>query len=99
MSDFGSTDQDRQPSGGGRSVPGIGGPGSAETEPDGRGALRLHAGISAIGALLSAFVTVVFLVLLGALVPGIVFAVVTLAAVGWGGWALWRLRRTRARAR
>ena len=79
-------------------MPGIGGPGSEETAPDGQRALRLHAGISAIAAVLSAFVTVVFAVVLDSLTPAIVFAVVTLATIGWGLWAVHRLRRTRGSA-
>ncbi|MBW0102718.1 hypothetical protein [Pseudonocardia sp. KRD291] len=81
-----------------RSVPGIGGPGSSEASPDGQSALKLHAGISVIGALLCAFVTVVFL-WLGSLTPAIVFAVIGLASLGWLGWTLRRRRRGREESR
>lgn len=75
-----------------RHVPGIGGPGATEDAPDGRAALRLHAGISAIGGLLSVFVTLLFFILFGNVVLGVVFAVVAIASFAWGAWALWRLR-------
>lgn len=76
-------------------MPGIGGVDATDTGDRGRSALRLHAGISVIGAVLSAFVTVVFAVVLGSVVGAVVFGVVTLACIAWGIRAWQRLRAGR----
>jgi Flp pilus assembly protein TadB len=79
-----------------RSVPGIGGPGSVESAPDGQSALRLHAGIATIATILCAFVTGIF-AWLGALVPAIVFGVIALCCLGILAWAVTRRRRAAPR--
>ncbi|MEK6441292.1 MULTISPECIES: hypothetical protein [unclassified Pseudonocardia] len=79
-----------------RSVPGIGGPGSVESAPDGQSALRLHAGIATIATILCAFVTGIF-VWLGAIVPAIVFGVIALGCLGILAWAITRRRRAAPR--
>ena len=75
-----------------RHVPGVGGPGATDTGADGRSALRLHAGISVLAVLLTAFVTVLFATMLDAPVLAVVFGVVTLACLAWGLRAVQRLR-------
>jgi Flp pilus assembly protein TadB len=71
--------------------------GAPESSADGQQGLRLHAGIAVVASLLSAVVTVVF-AWLGSWPLAVVFAVVTLAAVGALVWAL-RHRRRGARLR
>ncbi|MEQ3553381.1 hypothetical protein WIS52_23165 [Pseudonocardia nematodicida] len=66
-----------------RHVPGIGGPGATDTGADGRAALRLHMGICVIGGVLSAFVTVLFALVLDAPVPAVLLGLVTLACIAW----------------
>ena len=84
----------RHGSGSRHSVPGFGGsvPEQAST-PEGQQALRLHAGIAIVAFALSAFVTVVFFIL-GAPVPGVVFALVAVACLAVLGWAVRRRRRS-----
>ena len=78
-----------------RHVPGIGGADATDTGAEGRSALRLHAGISVIGGLMSAFVTVLFALVLDLLVGAVVFGLVTLACIAWGLRVWQRLRRGR----
>lgn len=75
-----------------RTVPGTGGPGPEETSSEGRSALRLHAGIAAIGAVLSGFVTWIF-ILLGTVPLAWVFGVIAAMSLVILGWALYRQRR------
>lgn len=75
-----------------RHVPGVGGPGATDTGADGRSALRLHAGISVLAVLLTAFVTVLFATMLHSPGFAVVFGVVTLACLAWGIRAVQRLR-------
>lgn len=74
------------------SVPGAGGPDTHT--PDGRGALRLHAGIASIAFVLSTLVTVIFF-LEGVTVLGIIFGVIALGCLGALGWATASRRRAR----
>ncbi|NMH98369.1 hypothetical protein [Pseudonocardia acidicola] len=75
-----------------REVPGIGGPGSDESSPDGQRALRLHARIAAVAVILSAFVTWVF-IRFGSIPLATVFGVVAAISLVLLGWALYRKRR------
>lgn len=72
------------------SVPGA--PDTTEDTPDGQRALRLHAIIATIAALLCVFVAVVF-VHLGDVPLGVVFGVIALVCVAILGWAGFRKRR------
>lgn len=72
-----------------RPVPGAGA--APASSADGQRALRLHAGIAVVAAVLCAFVTVVFF-MLGTVVPAIVFAVLTVACLGVLAWAVSRRR-------
>lgn len=80
-------------------MPGIGGPGSTDTGAEGQAALRLHAKICLVAGILSAFVTVLFAVVLGSLVGTLVLGAVTLGCVAWGIRTRQRLRRGRAAGR
>lgn len=76
-----------------RHVPGIGGPDSTDAGTEGQAALRLHAKICVVAGILSAFVTVLFAVVLGSLAGTIALGLVTLACVAWGLRTWQRLRR------
>ena len=82
-----------------RNVPGVGGSGSTDAGSEGQSALRLHIGICVVGGLLSAFVTVLFALVLGSVAGAVVFGVVTLACVAWGLRARQRLHRGRKASR
>ncbi len=75
-----------------RRVPATGGPGPDEASLEGQRALQLHAGIAAIGAVLSAFVAWIF-IRLGTTSLAIVFGVIAIISLGILGWALYRKRR------
>jgi hypothetical protein len=79
-----------------RSVPGFGGPGSVAGSPDGQSALRLHAGIATVAAILCFFVTGIF-AWLGTIVQAVVFGVIALGCLGILAWATAQRRRAAPR--